>query len=51
VSLNQLKKNIEFAKKSGLKTHYLWGAEWWYWMKQNGHPEFWDIAKTLYANK
>lgn len=36
---------IEYAKKSGFDTFYLWGVEWWYWLKENGHPEMWDIAK------
>lgn len=27
----QIKRNIELAKKTGLKTIDLWGGEWWYW--------------------
>lgn len=42
-----LDKNIKYAASTGLPEHYFWGAEWWYWMKQNGHPEFWDRIKTL----
>lgn len=40
---------IEFAKKTGFDTQYLWGVEWWYYMKENGHSEFWDKAKELYG--
>jgi len=42
-------ENIEFAQKTGLDTFYLWGAEWWYWMKEkNRHPEIWQEAKQLF---
>ncbi len=40
---------ISFASRTGFSEHYLWGAEWWYYMKKNGHPEFWERAKELYA--
>ncbi len=45
----KFKENIEFAKKTGLKEFYLWGAEWWYWMKEKqGQPEIWQEAKKLF---
>ena len=32
-----------------LKEFYLWGAEWWYWMKEKQNkPEIWDEAKKLF---
>lgn len=36
---------LSYASRSGFDTFYLWGAEWWYWMKTQGHPEIWEIAK------
>ena len=49
MDLEQFKKNIEFAKKTGLKEFYLWGAEWWYWMKdKQNQPEIWNEAKKLF---
>jgi hypothetical protein len=43
------KNNLKFAKKSGLQDIYLWGSEWWYWMKEkNNQPEFWEEAKNLF---
>lgn len=49
MNLEQFKKNIEFAKKTGLDRFYLWGSEWWYWLeeKQN-QPEIWNEAKKLF---
>ena len=49
MNLEQFRKNIEFAKKTGLDTFYLWGGEWWYWLKEKqGKPEIWNEAKKLF---
>jgi hypothetical protein len=39
---------IEFAKKTGMKTQYLWGAEWWYYMKLQGEDWYWERGKELF---
>jgi hypothetical protein len=45
----KLQENVEFAKKVGFPEIYLWGAEWWYWLKTTqNHPELWDTAKDLF---
>jgi hypothetical protein len=36
---------LKYIRGTGFDTFYFWGAEWWYYLKQNGHPEMWDIAK------
>ncbi len=49
MNLKQFQKNIEFAKKTGLKEFYLWGAEWWYRLKEkHNKPEIWQEAKKLF---
>jgi len=49
MNLEKFKENIVFAKDSGLNQFYLWGAEWWYWMKvKQGQPEIWNEAKKLF---
>ncbi len=40
---------IEYAKGTRYDTQYLWGAEWWYWLLLQGHPEMWDEGKALFA--
>ena len=35
----QLKKNINFANRLGVSRAYLWGAEWWYWLREQGKGE------------
>jgi len=46
--LDFFKDTIEYAKLTGFDEYYLWGAEWWYYMKVSGHPEFWEEAKKLW---
>jgi hypothetical protein len=45
--LDNFKGIINYAKKTGFSEYYLWGAEWWWSLKQNGHPEYWEYVKTL----
>lgn len=45
-----LKNNVRFAKDTGLLPSYLWGAEWWYWMKtKHNDPSLWNSAKEVFA--
>jgi len=39
---------VLFAGETGFDEQYLWGVEWWYFMKENGHPEYWKKAKALF---
>jgi hypothetical protein len=47
-SPSDFQKNIEFAGKTGFPETYLWGVEWWYYIKNQGYPEYLDFAKTLF---
>lgn len=47
-SPDYFKDTIRYAKETGFDEYYLWGAEWWYWMKEKqGHPEYWETARDL----
>lgn len=39
---------ITYARETSFGAHYLWGVEWWYYMRDRNHPEFWDKAKGLF---
>lgn len=45
MSVKDVQKNIDFAKKTGIKDIYFWGSEWWYWRAQNGDPSIWNTVK------
>ncbi len=49
MDFKQFQKNIRYAKNTGFDEFYLWGAEWWYWLKEkHKSPEFWNEAKKLF---
>jgi len=52
MNIDQFYANLEYAKKTGFKEIYLWGVEWWYWMKEkHDRPEFWDGVKEIINEK
>ncbi len=51
MNLEQFKSNINFAKQTGFKEFYLWGAEWWFWLKnKENQPQIWNYAKEIFQN-
>jgi hypothetical protein len=45
----QFLKNIAYAKATGFREFFLWGAEWWYWAKTTQNdPFYWNEAKKLF---
>lgn len=43
MSPQDILNNVNFAKETGYDQIYLWGVEWWYFMKEKGHPEYVEI--------
>ena len=51
MNLEEFKKTIQYAKETGFEEVYLWGAEWWYWLKTAQDDKLiWDEAKELWRN-
>lgn len=46
-SSKQFLENVEYAKETNMAEIYLWGVEWWYFMKKNDSPDYWLTAKIL----
>jgi len=47
--IERFQKHIRYARDVGYSQTYLWGVEWWAWLKKEaGHPEFWQEAKKLF---
>ncbi len=40
---------INFAEKTGFDEQYLWGVEWWYWMKEKGYEDFWHKGREIFS--
>jgi len=48
MNAEKLADNVSFAKKTGMKEVYIWGVEWWYWLKVNqNNSTLWDQAKNI----
>ena len=47
-TLQRFKDNINYVKKTGFSAVYLWGVEYWYWLKLSGHPVIWQEAEKLW---
>lgn len=47
--LEKMRQRIQFAKDVGFPEIYLWGEEWWYWMKLHGDSSYWDEGKKVFA--
>jgi hypothetical protein len=48
MSPQKLEDIAEYARKTNFSEAYLWGAEWWYWLKtQKGESAMWDAAKKI----
>ncbi|MBT5337735.1 hypothetical protein HN858_04520 [Candidatus Falkowbacteria bacterium] len=46
---HRLISHVQYAKRTGFKGAYLWGAEWWYWLKvKKGDSSLWDTAQYIF---
>lgn len=47
MDVDKIEEIINYAKDTRFDKQYLWGAEWWYWLKLKGHSEIWDLGKKV----
>ena len=50
MGVDKLDKMVDFSYRTGFNGFYLWGAEWWYWLKLQGYTEHWEYGKELFRN-
>jgi len=52
MNIERFKDIIEFSRNTGIDTFYLWGTEWWYWMKEkHNDSQIWDESKKLFISE
>jgi hypothetical protein len=45
-----LEENARLARRSGATRAYLWGVEWWAYLRDvRGEPELWEAARALFS--
>jgi len=50
MNLEKFKEIIEYTKQTGFEEAYLWGAEWWYWLKEKHNIDtLWLEAQGLWV--
>lgn len=48
MNLKRMKKHIDYVQHIGTRRAYLWGVEWWYWMKtMQNDSSYWDYVRQL----
>ena len=46
------RETIQYAKDAGFDEYYLWGSEWWYYVREkHGDSRYWDVVKNLLDKK
>lgn len=50
MNLDDFQDSIEYAQRAGFDKIYLWGVEWWFWLKQQGDDRIWNEARNLMIN-
>jgi hypothetical protein len=49
---DRLLSHVDFVKKTGFNSAYLWGVEWWYWLaNEKDEPEMWNTARELFTQE
>jgi len=42
---------IDYARDTRYEKQYLWGGEWWYWLKKQGYDSMWERGKELFKEQ
>ena len=50
MNLEKFEDILTYAEATHMEKQYLWGGEWWYWLKLRGHNEMWDRGLKLYKS-
>jgi len=51
MDINKFNDILKYAHDTRYQKQYLWGAEWWYWLKEHGHKEMWERGQELFRAK
>ena len=49
MDVKKFEEILSYARDTRYDTQYLWGAEWWYWLKLHGHSEMWDRGQQVFT--
>lgn len=50
MNVKRLNNNVDFARRIGFSRVYLWGVEWWFWLKEyHNEPSMWEAGKKIFS--
>ena len=50
MTVERMKKHVDYAERLGASRVYLWGVEWWYFMRErHGEEGYIDYAKAVFG--
>jgi hypothetical protein len=50
MDIEKMKKMLSFARRTDFDTQLLWGAEWWYWLKEvHGMDAHWELGRKVFG--
>lgn len=50
MDIEKFNEIIDYARDTRYSKQYLWGGEWWYWLKEQGSAEMWNRGKELFQS-
>lgn len=48
MNLEKFEDILSYARETRFEKQYLWGAEWWYWLKKHGDDSMWKRGQELF---
>ncbi len=48
MNVDKFDEIVRYAERTRFSKQYLWGAEWWYWLKLQGQPAMWERGVELF---
>jgi hypothetical protein len=49
MDLEKMDEILTYARETRYEHQYLWGGEWWYWLREQGDDSFWQKGKEIFA--
>ncbi len=49
MDMEKFNEIISYARETRYEHQYLWGAEWWYWLRTQGDATFWNRGKEIFS--
>ncbi len=47
MDVERFRRHTDFVMAAGFDQIFFWGAEWWLYMKDQGHPAMWEAAREI----